>query len=193
MPGGWRRVGLCGRHANAPCRHGATGGCSSPFHPLLHAEGSQGWSSSRRHATLRGRELSTKEKLPAGSVAPAVWEEAPSKRTAPGSARHRAELLPQLDARSIPPVRSLGSGVEFKLRSSSLCKTPRRSSRPARGPGGESGRRGPRTRRNARKSKRGKATASAVVPGRGKSSQKSSLASPRDNLGLDSLSVLLTP
>lgn len=132
------------------------GGMQQPVSPPASRRGERGLEQLTATCNTSGGELSTKEKLPAGSVAPAVWEEAPSKRTAPGSARHRAELLPQPDARSIPPVRSLGSGVEFKLRSSSLCETPRPSSRPARGPGGKAGGEGHRraeTRGNPKEAK----------------------------------------
>lgn len=176
MPGAQRRVRLCSRHTKEPSRHGATGGCCT-FHPLLHAEGSQGWSGSRRRETLLRGELSTKGKLPAGCVALPGWEETPSKRRAPGSAQHHR---PQPDARSIPhstpPARwDLSSDRP-------LCaKSPRCSPRPARGPGG-SGRRGPRVHRSTRKSERGQATAAGIVPGRGKKlTEELSCLTPRQS------------
>lgn len=85
-------------------RQGATGGCCT-FQPLLHAEGSQGWSSSRRREIfLRGGELSTKGNPE--QVNGSRTRSAPSATA--GCPKH--------------PSQHPSCEVGFQLRSSSLCK-----------------------------------------------------------------------
>lgn len=155
-------------------RQGATGGCCT-FQPLLHAEGSQGWSSSRRREIfLRGGELSTKGNPE--QVNGSRTRSAPSATA--GCPKH--------------PSQHPSCEVGFQLRSSSLCKKKPLGVPPGQpvGQGGAGEGHGCTEARGNPKEAKPRPLGSN--PGVEKSSEKSSLASPRDNLGLASLGASAT-